>query len=88
MAASRIRSDSIPFGSLTAIAWIGIPLVSSLFDILWFELTGTLPLWILTTKVVLWVALILVSRCWVQIQPLRPDFIMLPAIARWTKINS
>lgn len=88
MAASRVQSDSIPFVSLTTIAWTVTLLVSSLFDILWLELTGTQPLWILTAKVVLLVALILLSRPWDQIQPLRPYLIMLLAIALLTKTNS
>lgn len=62
MSTSSHQPGSSPSLSLISSAWIVTLLVSSLFDILWFELTGTQPLWILVAKVVLLVALILISR--------------------------
>jgi hypothetical protein len=47
-------------------------LASSLGDILWFELTGAVPLWLLWGKVSLLGALILLSWLWKPIKTLRP----------------
>jgi hypothetical protein len=58
--------------SSIAIAWVVALLVSSLGDIVWFELAGAVPLWLLWAKVSLLGALILLSWLWQPIKALRP----------------
>lgn len=70
-----------------AIAWAVALLVSSLGDILWFELTGAAPWWLLAAKVGLLAALIALSWLWQPIQALRPFFVMLLAIAALTRAH-
>jgi membrane protease YdiL (CAAX protease family) len=66
--------------SSISIAWVVTLLVSSLSDILWFELVGALPLWLYWAKVSLLGALILLSWLWMPIKALRPFFVILLAI--------
>jgi hypothetical protein len=56
-------------------------------DILWFELTSAVPLWLLWAKASLLGALILLSWLWMPIKALRPFFVMLLAIMSlmWAK---
>lgn len=73
--------------STGAIAWAVALLVSSLGDILWFELTGAAPWWLLAAKVGLLAALIALSWLWQPIQALRPFFVVLLAIAALTRAH-
>ena len=54
----------------TPIAWAATLLVSLLPDILFRELTDSLPTWLYWAKVSLMVALLLASLLWEQLQPL------------------
>jgi membrane protease YdiL (CAAX protease family) len=74
--------------SLIAVAWVVTLLVSSLGDILWFELTGAVPLWLLWVKVSLLGTLISLSWLWKPIKALRPFFVMLLAIASLMRANT
>lgn len=73
-AISRSRALTI------AIAWVVTLLVSSLGDIVCFELTGAAPLWLLWAKAALLGGLILLTWLWEPIKALRPFFVMLLAI--------
>ena len=89
MAASRDQAEPanhLPT-SPTAIAWTVMLLVSSLGDILWFELTGAVPVWLFWFKLSLLGVLILLSWLWNPIKALRPFFVMLLAIMSlmWVK---
>ena len=90
MTASRDQSESAPHppASAIAIAWGVTLLISALADILWFELTGAVPLWLLWAKVGLLGALILLSWFWQPIKALRPFFVMLLAITSLMRANS
>ena len=70
-----------------AVAWVVTLLVSSLGDILSFELAGAVPLWLLWTKAILLGALILLSGRFRTIKMLRPFFIMLWAITALQRMN-
>jgi membrane protease YdiL (CAAX protease family) len=69
-----------PQRTLIATAWVAALLVSSLFDIIWFELTGAVPIWLLWVKLGLLTGLLVLSWFWKQIRALRPFFIILLAI--------
>jgi hypothetical protein len=73
---------------LIGIAWIVTLLVSSLGDILWHELFGAVPMWLLWGKVFLLGALILLSFLWNPIKALRPFFVMLAAITSLMRANT
>ncbi|MBN1484029.1 MAG: CPBP family intramembrane metalloprotease [Chloroflexia bacterium] len=90
MLASEKRPDRASHSpaQFKAIAWVIALLVSSLADILWFELTGTVPLWLLFAKMSLLGALILWSWLWKPIEALRPFFMMLMAITSLTRANT
>lgn len=75
------QPTSHPPASTIAIAWVVTLLVSSLGDILCFELTGAVPLGLLWAKVGLLGALILLTWLWKPIRALRPFFVVLLAIA-------
>jgi len=77
-----------PPASSIAIAWMVTLLASSLGDILWFELTGAVPLWLLWAKVSLLGALILLSWLWQPIKALRPFCFMLLAITSLMRANT
>jgi membrane protease YdiL (CAAX protease family) len=77
--------QSVP---LSAVAWAVTLLVSSLGDIVCFELTGAVPLWLLWAKVGLLATLILLSLPWKPIQALRPYFIVLLAITTLMRLNT
>jgi membrane protease YdiL (CAAX protease family) len=89
MTTSRDQSESVDHSptSSIAIAWVVLLLVSSLGDILWFELTGIVPIWLLWSKLSLLGVLILLSWLWNPIKALRPFFVMLLAIMSlmWVK---
>lgn len=89
MTTSRDQSEPVIHSpaSLIAIAWVVTLLASSLVDILWFELTGAVPSWLLWAKLILLGGLILLSGLWKPIKALRPYFIMLLAIMAlmWVK---
>jgi membrane protease YdiL (CAAX protease family) len=57
-------------------------------DIVWFELTGVVPLWLLWTKISLLGTLILLSWLWKPINALRPFFVMLLAITSLMRANT
>jgi hypothetical protein len=71
-----------------ALAWVVTLLVSSLGDIAWFELTGSVPLWLLWAKVSLLGTLILLSWFWKPVRALRSFFIILLAITSLMRANS
>lgn len=73
---------------LSAIAWAVTLLVSSLGDIVCFELTGAVPLWLLWAKVGFLGTLILLSLPWKPIQALRQFFIVLLAITVLMRLNT
>jgi membrane protease YdiL (CAAX protease family) len=73
--------------STIAIAWVVTLLVSSLGDIVCFELTGAVPLWLLWAKAGLLGALIVLTRLWQPIKALRPFFVILLAIALLTRAS-
>ena len=89
MTISRDQSETVDHSpkSSIAIAWVVVLLVSSLSDILWFELTGAVPVWLFWLKLGLLSGLILLSWLWNPIQALRPFFIMLLGIMSlmWVK---
>ncbi len=62
---------------LTLIAWAVTVLVSSLPDILWNELTGSLPSWLGYAKMVLLLALALAALAWKPLRPLLNFWIIL-----------
>lgn len=74
--------------SLSAAAWVVTLLVSSLGDIICFELAGGVPPWLLWCKAGLLGALILLSVLWRSIQALRPYFIVLLAIVALMRLNA
>lgn len=65
---------------LPALAWAAMLLVSLLPDILFRELTGELPGWLVWAKVGLMVALLLVSLLWSRIRALSLFFVVLLAV--------
>jgi len=71
-----------------AIAWAVTLLVSSLGDILCFELTGAVPPWLLWAKAGLLGALILAAPLWGPLRALRPFFLMLLAITALTRAQA
>ena len=73
---------------LTASAWVITLLASSLIDILCFELIGTVPSWVLVTKVSLLGVLLLLSWLWRPINPLFPFVVMLLAITSLMRANT
>lgn len=77
-----------PVASTIAIAWVVTLLASSLSDIVWFERTGAVPLWLLWSKMGLLSALILPSWPWQPIRALRPFLIMLLAITALMRASS
>ena len=77
-----------PSVSLGLIAWAVTLLVSSLGDIVCFELTGAVPMWLLWAKVGLLGALILLSLSWRQARALRPYFVVLLAIIVLMRLNA
>lgn len=74
--------------SSIAIAWVVTLLVSSLGDILWFELAGAVPSWLFWAKASLLGMLILLSWLWKPIKDLRPFFVVLLAITLLMKANT
>ncbi|MCU0523125.1 MAG: CPBP family intramembrane metalloprotease [Anaerolineae bacterium] len=64
-----------------ALAWTVALLASSLGDIVAYELTGGVPLWLSWAKAGLLVALITLGSFWRAIKPLRPFFVILLALA-------
>ena len=77
-----------PFVSLSSVAWIVTLLVSSLADIVCFELTGEVPFWLLWAKVVLLGGLLLVSLYWKPIRALRQYFVVLAAVTALIRANA
>lgn len=78
-----------PGRRIAIIAWVVVLLVSSLGDILCFELTGAVPFWLLFAKAGLLAALIiLASGIWKPITALRPFFVILLTIALLTRANT
>ncbi len=73
---------------LVAIAWVVTLLVSSLADIVCFELAGAVPLWLLWAKVGLLGVLILLGWLWNPLRALRPFFVMLLAITALMRANA
>ena len=71
-----------------AIAWVVTLLVSSLSDILCFELAGAVPLWLLWAKASLLGVLILLGWLWNPLRALRPFFVMLLAITVLMRANA
>lgn len=65
---------------LTQVAWVITFLVSSLPDILWFELTGTNPPWLTWVKMGLLVLLAVTAIFWRRLRPLRNFFIVMFAM--------
>ncbi|MBU0704322.1 MAG: CPBP family intramembrane metalloprotease [Chloroflexi bacterium] len=90
MTTSRDQSEHANYApaSSIAIAWVVTLLVSSLGDILWFELAGAVPLWLLWAKVSLLGAFILLSWFWKPIKALRPFFVMLLTITSLMRANT
>ena len=72
---------------IIAFAWAGMLLASSLVDILWFELTEAVSLWLLWVKIILLGGLILLSWLLKPSMLLRSYFVMLLAITSlmWVK---
>jgi hypothetical protein len=62
------------------VAWAVMLLVSSLPDIIFTELTGSLPAWLYWVKLALVAASLLLSLSWDRLQPLRLFFIVLLAL--------
>jgi hypothetical protein len=88
-----VPSDSINHSmhsSSTAIviAWIVTLFVSSLGDIVWFELTGEVPFFLFWAKFILLGILILISKYWILIRALRPFFLILFVITVLLKASS
>lgn len=71
-----------------AIAWTITLLVSSLADILWYELAGAVPFWLFWTKAGLLGAVILLSWWWESLRALRPYFLALLAVTSLMRANS
>ena len=88
MSGDQSKPENHSPASTIAIAWVVTLLVSSLGDILFFELAGVVPLWLLWAKMGLLGVLILLSWPWNLIRPLRPFFIMLLAIASLMRANA
>jgi membrane protease YdiL (CAAX protease family) len=74
--------------TITLLAWIVTLLVSELPDILYYELGGAAPLWLLWVKLALLAVVIGLGWLWKPIRALRPYFIMLLALAMLMKLNS
>ena len=73
---------------LIAIAWVVTLLVSWLADILFYELAGTAPLWLLWAKAGLLGALLLLGWAWRPLGTLRPFFLTLLAITALMRANA
>ncbi len=86
-ASDQSRSVEHPQTPVIAFAWTITLLVSSLGDILLFELTGAVPIWLLWVKASLLGVLILLGWFWKPIKALGPFFILLLAIMSlmWVK---
>ena len=74
--------------SSVALAWGVTLLVSSLGDIVSFELTGVVPFWLFWAKTGLLGALILMSWRWEPMKALRSFFVMLMAITLLMRANT
>ena len=74
--------------SITAIAWALTLLVSSLVDIVFYELAGSIPAWLLWAKVSLLGFALLLSLLWKPLAALRPYLIMLLAITGLMRLNA
>lgn len=86
--ANDSSQPSVSRTRLIAIAWVVTLLVSSLADIFFHELGGTVPLWLLWTKVGLLGVLLLLGWAWKPLATLRPFFLMLLAIAALMRANA
>lgn len=84
----RTAPANHPAAFSIAIAWGVALLTSSLGDILWFELAGSVPYWLALAKVGLLGTLILLTWFWQPIKALRPFFIMLLALTSLMGTNA
>jgi membrane protease YdiL (CAAX protease family) len=83
------RSPRMTLQTLTiAIAWALTLLVSSLGDIVFYELTGSIPGWLLWAKLMLLGAALLLSQIWKSLAALRPYLVMLLAITALMRLNA
>ncbi len=74
--------------SILAIAWALTLLVSSLADVLFHELTGGIPAWLLWVKLSLLGFALLLSFAWKPLAALRPYLVMLLAITGLMRLNA
>jgi hypothetical protein len=74
--------------SITAIAWGLTLLVSSLADIVFYELAGGIPGWLLWAKLSLLGLTLLLSLAWKPLAGLRPYLVMLLAITGLMRLNA
>lgn len=77
-----------PRPSLTAIAWALTLFVSSLADIVFYELAGGIPAWLLWVKLSLLGLALLLSLAWKPLATLRPYLVMLLAITGLMRLNA
>jgi hypothetical protein len=73
--------------NLTIIAWIITILISTLPDIAWIELTGSLPDWLVYAKMGLLAILALVAFIWNPARALRNFFVLMFAFFGLTKLR-
>lgn len=71
------RNSKILSVNKILIAWFITILVSALSDILWYELSGTIPAFLFITRIILPTALIVMSFYLESIRDLRPYFVIL-----------
>lgn len=66
--------------SLNILAWIVVALISALPDILWSEITGSVPKWLLAAKLVFLGIMAIASYFYKPIKPLHNFFLIMIAI--------
>jgi hypothetical protein len=63
--------------NLTIVAWVATILISTLPDIIWTELTGSVPAWLTYAKMGLLLILALIAFVWRPLRPLRNFFVVM-----------
>jgi len=63
--------------NLTVVVWVVTLLVSTLPDIVWIELTGSMPSWLTYAKIGFLLVLALITIVWQPVRPLRNFFLVM-----------
>lgn len=82
------HQPSVPSPGLIALAWVVTLYTSELSTVLWRELVGPVPPWLLWSKLVLLAALAVASLFWRTLRPLRNYFLLFLVIYATTAASA